>query len=636
MEKSMTLRYCPIVSHTYHHHFNTERFYDIFENYQHILDILQLDLSYPQYCAHIGANYLETVLYFVHKFWKQHQTQPERTIVDDIDLPDKLLVHAVPLTKLYSCFGVSEPDQHLIIRQFLYIIHLPSFNLHTFKDTRYGLLFIAMGILFGQMTHKMEVINTIQDVALKNAISKAYLKYSWDIVPDAAAAPAVRRNCVGNTFPHMFIIPQHMRKLYSREQLIKYREMDDDQVFYNKFNIDCYKYTDDKEKIVVLPLYLSSFAFFNNIFQTVTNPQPMVLSYFDCFTRYNDDPMIYFKKLNTFVQDITAGSPLTELQIQSYEIKKWYTCTLPYLITLSGVAAVGKSTFIYGLESQHQIVVLSRSDLGTFSCKLTNPAAIANLNCAFLGNNLIENSSYIVYDRNLFDNIIWRFIMIIVDPQVPYNVWLPLFIKFMRTSICRTTYEYFARNITFFVLESNEMRNKERMMARGTDGDLFRHRISRYVVAQNFAYYASAILFGWNVYFTRYDPDDGSLINSHYTEHIRENILKLRGEEITRLREMIENGVGKPNIIQPPHMITSSAAADVSTTMEEDDDDDDDDDDIDEDCTVSAVATAEPIKNVPCELYNFIYKEKHSDSFVNDLDFNTYNYGYAHSIGIYK
>lgn len=124
--------------------------------------------------------------------------------------------------------------------------------------------------------------------------------------------------------------------------------------------------------------------------------------------------------------------------------------------------------------------------------------------------------------------------MIIVDPEIEYRFWVPLFKKFIRLHLCQMSCRKLLHDFTFIICETSNELNKKRMMKRKTDGDLNRGRQDRYVKAQNFAYFASSLIFDWPCFFTIYED---------YIEEERLNVKNIQDKIPAIINNWINRGI---------------------------------------------------------------------------------------------
>nr|WDA64569.1 GrBNV_gp17-like protein [Oryctes rhinoceros nudivirus] len=157
----------------------------------------------------------------------------------------------------------------------------------------------------------------------------------------------------------------------------------------------------------------------------------------------------------------------------------------------------------------------SRGDIGSFSGKSNNPAAIGNLHAAL---HFVLTQPDVIGDRGFIDNVIWSFIMPGCNPQNKSTYIRDLF-SFLNSNFNEPSIaEYITQKGVIFI-DPKSKKNQERQLRRCEDGDPWRARLKLYTVSQFMTYYAVARLFGWKVICVPY-TEDGEIDACRYQANI--------------------------------------------------------------------------------------------------------------------
>lgn len=163
-----------------------------------------------------------------------------------------------------------------------------------------------------------------------------------------------------------------------------------------------------------------------------------------------------------------------------YNIRE-FNHTLKPSLSISGVACVGKSTILN--EIDHKIKSGRRG-------KIINKKDSIFLSMITQTSSFIDSISYPnnISDRSFVDNFIWRIIMSVIGLPIEDQLkYIKIFLDALSDDI------NFENSNIIFILEDNYNENRERMIKRATNGDLFRGRILDYVLTQNLVYYLFAL-----------------------------------------------------------------------------------------------------------------------------------------------
>lgn len=159
----------------------------------------------------------------------------------------------------------------------------------------------------------------------------------------------------------------------------------------------------------------------------------------------------------------------------------------------------------------------SRSDVGSFSGKSHNPAAIGNLHASL---NQILTRPDVIGDRGFIDNVLWTFIMPACNPAKKTTLVddLMLFLNSNFNEACIA--EYISQKGVIFI-DPKCRKNRERQRNRCEDGDPWRSRLEMYAPVQFIVYYAAARLFGWKIICVPYTKDE-TIDDVKYNQNVDE------------------------------------------------------------------------------------------------------------------
>lgn len=194
---------------------------------------------------------------------------------------------------------------------------------------------------------------------------------------------------------------------------------------------------------------------------------------------------------------------------------------------LTGVACVGKSTFLEGLK-QHGFIIRSRGDIGSFAGKSHSATQIASLHGSM---EYALRLTDCIGDRGPIDNPLWTAIMPLCDVQYQANAVMLMLNKIM-TMLNENVIRYYMQQKGVIFIETSIAHNRLRMLKRNEGGDCHRARIKQYVPIQSLAYYTVGRLFGWKIICTPYI--NGEFTPQKYQKYIPE-ILEYFGPAIPQL-----------------------------------------------------------------------------------------------------
>lgn len=168
----------------------------------------------------------------------------------------------------------------------------------------------------------------------------------------------------------------------------------------------------------------------------------------------------------------------------------------------TGTACSGKSTFSIPL-TKNGWIVKSRGDLGSFSAKAHCAATICSL---YQAEYYALSGKKVIGDRGLIDNLIWFFMMYVMD-QSKEDV-VDEFIRFLESVLNECSIKQFMSENVIIFLDLKPEENRKRMSRRAQGGDIQRCRIFRYPYVQTLCYGMIALLFGWKIFTVPYDEND--------------------------------------------------------------------------------------------------------------------------------
>lgn len=182
---------------------------------------------------------------------------------------------------------------------------------------------------------------------------------------------------------------------------------------------------------------------------------------------------------------------------------------------LTGEACCCKTTILNKL-TKYGWSIYSRSGVGSFSGKATNPVDIGNLHASL---HWVHQQPNVLGDRGFIDNIVWSFIMPQCETsrdKTMISDLISFLTKFNEPSIA----EYLSHKVIIFIDPYSE-RLRARQLKRCSDGDALRARIPLYPHAQFITYYAMARLFNWKIITVPY-TDSGEIDQELYQANVRE------------------------------------------------------------------------------------------------------------------
>lgn len=308
--------------------------------------------------------------------------------------------------------------------------------------------------------------------------------------------------------------------LWPQENLIdfgkKYNFSDFINFFFDEINlIDIFFHKNEEIYFIQTSIKLFSKYFQRN-------------SFYDIRTTINYSPLKIInenlkQEMSNFLEKLFSNT-FKSNDIKSIESSHLYHsyATLPKnkIKYITGQACVGKSTLLKNLEKMNW-VILSRSDIGTFSGKSKNAVEIANL---------YESLSYalarenVIGDRGNIDNPGWYFIM----DNLIYNSKEELIEKcifFFETNFNEYSVLSYASQKVIIIIDLKAELNRRRMFQRSESGDLQRARIWMYPYTQAFFYFVAARVFGWKIFCTPYDvnntfcPDNYDILYDYVSYH---------------------------------------------------------------------------------------------------------------------
>lgn len=189
---------------------------------------------------------------------------------------------------------------------------------------------------------------------------------------------------------------------------------------------------------------------------------------------------------------------------------------------ITGEACCCKTTIINTLTEMGW-KKYSRGDVGSFSGKSNNPAAIGNLHASL---HYVLTQPDVIGDRGFIDNVLWTFIMPGCNPRNK-KTFVHDLLSFLNSNFNEPSIAEYIQQKGVIFIDPKSDKNKERQLARCEDGDPWRGRLEMYTISQFMAYYVVARLFGWKVICVPY-TDDGRIDDVRYKRNI-ETIVKYFG-----------------------------------------------------------------------------------------------------------
>lgn len=208
---------------------------------------------------------------------------------------------------------------------------------------------------------------------------------------------------------------------------------------------------------------------------------------------------------------------------------------------ITGQACCGKTTLAQQLTARGWSV-LSRSDMGTFSGKATEPASVLALHAA---QSWVFQRGDVIGDRGEIDNFAWQIIMPLCDPSIDPRSMVDIVLNFVSHHMNENSMRYFAAQNTVIFVDPLPSANRKRMLSRGTGGDANRARINNYYV-QSLVYYILARLFGWKVYTVPYDLQTEEYAPRRYNDIVEDIARRFGTPRIPARRHPVSRNRPRP------------------------------------------------------------------------------------------
>lgn len=340
----------------------------------------------------------------------------------------------------------------------------------------------------------------------KNQLTKLIYDYYYNVISQMDFSDTTNDYKVFAFFSAIFVWPsQLLLSLFENSDIIQTfieERSKSSVVIYNHRvfkNIFCIKYIFKIISRAVNKNIAKSVPMFN-----IYNELNIDVAFLEYMYKQYCESGIFPIKL--FCNDRVRGLDILKKNIVVDDV---YEPTIKYI---TGHACVGKSSFVLKGLRDNGWEIASRNNVGSFSSKEDNPAAVAGLYMAL--NNVLKHP-YVIGDRGHIDNAIWVFIMQYCNPD-SQKFLIEHFFDFINSSFNLASLYEFSKHKVTVIIDPNSLANKSRMLARAQNGDLNRARIKYYTQVQGICYALMARICNWQIFYVPYIKNTQTIDNKLY------------------------------------------------------------------------------------------------------------------------
>ena len=236
-------------------------------------------------------------------------------------------------------------------------------------------------------------------------------------------------------------------------------------------------------------------------------------------------------KLKFAVQQIRNKDVSFINSLKNEEVKNHFVNNTDAIcVAFNGTACAGKTNLLfevnnYTVKNIDETAKIEKvGKYGNFKGKDNNQ--ILSLSYQLLAHSLTINNITSVLDRDVFNNMIWRFILRFINGMSKYKTEEKLqeaIVNFVHDTVPANIVQVMKRYPIIVIVDLNEKQNRTRMFDRGTGGDRKRCYVKDYVEMQNMFYMLFAYLCCWPVFDTTLNQDERKVIKKLALKKIKAN-----------------------------------------------------------------------------------------------------------------
>ena len=213
--------------------------------------------------------------------------------------------------------------------------------------------------------------------------------------------------------------------------------------------------------------------------------EPRKFDEIDLFDKYDKIEIKKWAELYSRKSSITTNESTTMDILNSNDFNEKKN---PFAVSVTGTACVGKTTILHRAiniirnEDDENAKIYKAGKLGGFVGKDTEQILAMCYQYTMMS---VEQTYYTsILDRCCLDNLIWRFIMTLMNSNES------MVDTFMKELPCLTPLiiTFLSKHPIIFIIDTNVNLVRKRMKQRGMGNDLARAQIENYVPAQNMVY----------------------------------------------------------------------------------------------------------------------------------------------------